>query len=92
MQPPPPWPAAPAALANLLAPTALQVACSLPHALEGVWRDDKGDTNLLLQWALGKGGTMTRENQMCGLIPWARLVAPHAHEAGLPWHCPCFTL
>lgn len=89
MQPPPPGLLP---LANLLAPTPLQVARSLPHALEGVWRDDKGDTNLLLQRALGEGGTVTRENQMCGLVPWTRLVAPHAHEAGLPWHCPCFTL
>lgn len=78
--------------ANLPAPTPLQAARSLPHALEGVWRDDKRDTNLLLQSALAEGGTMTRENQTCGLMPWARLVAPHAHEVGLPWHCPCRTL
>lgn len=62
--------------ANLPAPTPLQAARSLPHALEGVWRDDKRDTNLLLQSALAEGGTMTRENQTCGLMPWARLVAP----------------
>lgn len=70
------------------APTPLWAARSLPHALEGSWRDDKRDTNLLSQSALGEGGTMTRENQEYGPVPRARLVAPHAHGAGLPWHLP----
>ena len=73
-----------APLANLPAPTPLQAARSLPHALEGSWRDDKGDTNLLLQSALGEGGTVTKENQTYGLMPRARLRPPMPTKLAFP--------
>lgn len=79
---PPTRPSAP--LANLPAPTPVQAARSLPHALEGSWRDDKGDTNLLLQNALEECGTVTRENQTYGLRPWARLGAPLPMKLAFP--------
>lgn len=84
---PPTWPSVPP-WSTSQAPTPLQVARSLPMLWQACGEMAKVDTNLILQWALGEGGTQTRESQTCGLLPWARLRPPYAHEGGLPWHHP----